>query len=206
MSFFLLIYTLGYTIGGMKRIIKDSEKKEISNVKKEILEWLEIIVIAAVIAFCLNTFIIANSTVPTGSMVPTINVGSRVIGSRLAYLGDKAPERGDIIIFKWPDNEKVLFVKRVIGLPGDTIDIINGQVYLNGSSEPLDESAYIREPMDPYEEPMHFEVPEDCYFCMGDNRNESMDARYWQNTFVHKDKILAKVLFRYWPLPIKKVE
>ena len=139
-------------------------------------------------------------------MEPTIMSHSRVIGSRLAYLGDKAPERGDIIIFKWPDNEKILFVKRVIGLPGETVDIINGQVYINGSGTPLDESSYLAEPMNPYEAPMHFEVPEDSYFCMGDNRNDSIDARYWDNTFVKRNKILAKVLIKYWPFPIVKID
>ena len=75
----------------------------------------------------------------------------------------------------------------------------NGKVYINGSGEPLDE-PYIREPMIP-EEPMHFEVPENCYFMMGDNRNYSMDARRWENTYVKRDKIIAKVLFRYFPKP-----
>ena len=75
----------------------------------------------------------------------------------------------------------------------------NGKVYINGSDEPLDE-PYIREPMIP-EEPMHFEVPENCYFMMGDNRNYSMDARRWENTYVKREKIIAKVLFRYFPKP-----
>ncbi len=174
---------------------KDLNKKKV-NWKKEIWEWVKIIVSAAVIALVLNNFIIANSKVPSGSMENTIMTNDRVIGSRLSYLFAD-PERGDIVIFHYPDNEKVYFVKRVIGLPGDTVDIYGGHVYLNGSQEPLMEE-YIREPMLP-EIPMHFEVPEDCYFMLGDNRNYSKDARFWTNTYVKKEKIIAKVLFRYYP-------
>ena len=102
-----------------------------------------------------------------------------------------------MIIFRWPDDEKVLFVKRIIGMPGDKVTVRDGKVYLNDSETPLEES-YIKEPM-VAESPKSFTVPEGAYFCMGDNRNESMDARYWKNPYVYKNKILAKVLFRYWP-------
>lgn len=171
------------------------EKKE-TNWKQEAWEWVKIIASAAAIAFVLNTFIIANSRVPSGSMETTIMTGDRVIGSRLSYHFED-PERGDIAIFRFPDNESIYYVKRIIGLPGDTIDIIDGKVYLNGSEEPLDE-PYLKEPMIP-EAPMHFEVPEESYFMMGDNRNYSLDARRWENTYVHEDKIIAKVIFRYFP-------
>lgn len=177
---------------------EDEKEKKQGGLGKEIFEWVKIIVSAALIAFVLNTFIIANSEVPSGSMENTIMTGDRVIGSRLSYHFED-PKRGDIAIFRFPDNEKIYYVKRIIGLPGETVDIVDGKVYINGSGEPLDE-PYIREPMIP-EEPMHFEVPENCYFMMGDNRNYSMDARRWENTYVKRDKIIAKVLFRYFPKP-----
>ena len=180
---------------------KDLNKKKV-NWKKEIWEWVKIIVSAAVIALVLNNFIIANSKVPSGSMENTIMTNDRVIGSRLSYLFAD-PERGDIVIFHYPDNEKVYFVKRVIGLPGDTVDIYGGHVYLNGSQEPLMEE-YIREPMMP-EIPMHFEVPEDCYFMLGDNRNYSKDSRFWNNKYVSEDLIVGKALIRYFP-SIKKID
>ena len=187
------------TEAGKKAGRKQPEKEEKQGGwKQEVWEWFKIIISAAAIAFFLNTFIIANSEVPSGSMENTIMTGDRVIGSRLSYkFGD--PERGDIVIFRFPDNEKIYYVKRIIGLPGETVDIVDGKVYINGSDEPLDE-PYIREPMIP-EEPMHFEVPENCYFMMGDNRNYSMDARRWENTYVKREKIIAKVLFRYFPKP-----
>lgn len=168
-----------------------------TSLKKELMSWLQIIVCAALIAFFMNSFIIANSRVPSASMETTIMTGDRVIGSRLSYRFFEDPARGDIVIFRWPDNEKILFVKRIIGLPGDTVTIRDGAVYLNGSETALEE-PYIREPMIPEPE-ISFTVPENAYFCLGDNRNESMDARYWTNSYVYRDKILAKVLFRYWP-------
>ena len=169
-------------------------------IKHILYETIQIIATAALIAFILNTFLIANCRVPSGSMEPTIMTGDRIIGSRLAY-GFSDPQRGEIIIFDYPDDESVQYVKRIIGLPGDTVDIVDGHVYLNGSEEPLDE-PYIREPMIP-EEPMHFEVPEDSYFMLGDNRNYSADSRKWQNKYVKREKIIAKVLFRYFPNPGK---
>ena len=174
------------------------QEKQPGGWKKELLEWVKIIVSAALIAFVLNTFIIANSEVPSGSMENTIMTGDRVIGSRLSYHFSD-PKRGDIAIFRFPDDESIYYVKRIIGLPGETVDIIDGKVYIDGSDTPLDE-PYIREPMIP-EAPMHFEVPEGCYFMMGDNRNYSMDARRWENTYVKREKIIAKVLFRYFPKP-----
>lgn len=198
------------------------ETKEPFNWKAELISWIQIIAAAAAIAFVLNTFIIANSQVPSASMENTIMTGDRVIGSRLTYYFDE-PERGDIAIFIYgyscrqchvsyqenPDgvcpscgqsdkkNEKIYYVKRVIGLPGDTIDIRDNAVYLNGSETPLEE-PYLPEVMETPEE-LHFEVPEGHYFMMGDNRNYSADARFWHFNYIESDRILAKVLFRYFP-------
>lgn len=171
--------------------------------KKEIISWIQIIVAAVVIALFLNNVIIANSRVPTGSMENTIMTKSRVIGSRLAYLNSD-PERGDVVIFKFPDDpeQKIYYVKRVIGLPGETVNVVDGKVYINDSDTPLDE-PYLPEPMEGSYGP--YTVPEGCYFMMGDNRNNSLDARFWKNQFVPKKRIMAKVLFSYYP-KIGKVE
>lgn len=189
-----------------KKSGKDAGEEEPFSWKKEILSWLEVLVTAAVIAFIIDHVIIANSKVPTGSMISTIMPGDRVIGSRLNYkFGD--PERGDIAIFIYPDDKAkgitTYYVKRIIGMPGDTIDIIDGRIYLNGSDTPLEES-YIREPMDP-EPPQHYEVPEDSYFMMGDNRNYSNDSRRWENKYVPRKDLIAEVLFQYFP-KIKKLD
>lgn len=177
--------------------------KESSNLKKEILEWIKILLTAAAIAFVLNTFIVANSTVPSGSMENTIMTNDRILGSRLSYLFGE-PKRGDIVIFdhlSGPGREEIRFVKRIIGLPGETVDIQDGHVYINDSQIPLEE-PYLKETMEPGE--FHFDVPEGSYFMMGDNRNHSADARYWEDHYVPKKKIVAKVMFRYYP-GIKKL-
>lgn len=172
------------------------EEKQQFSWKQEIWDWVKIIITAAIIAFVLNKFIIANSRVPSGSMENTIMTKDRVIGSRLAYYFED-PQRGDIVIFHFPDDESLYYVKRIIGLPGDIIDIKDGHVYLNNSETPLEE-PYLKEPMNT-EPDLHYVVPEDSYFMMGDNRNASADSRRWKNTFLKKDKIIAKVMFRYFP-------
>ena len=164
----------------------------------EVWDYVKMIIIVVVVVLVINNVVLINAKIPSESMENTIMTGDRVIGSRLSYRFED-PKRGDIAIFRFPDNEKIYYVKRIIGLPGETVDIVDGKVYINGSDEPLDE-PYIREPMIP-EAPMHFEVPENSYFMMGDNRNYSMDARRWENTYVKREKIIAKVLFRYFPKP-----
>ena len=85
----------------------------------------------------------------------------------------------------------------MIGLPGETVNIVDGKVYINDSEEPLDDSFCPDTPQGSFGP---YEVPEGCYFMLGDNRNHSMDSRYWTNTFVEKDAIEAEVAIRYWPL------
>lgn len=179
---------------------KETKGKEPINWKAEILSWIQVLITAALIAFVIDHFIIANSQVPTGSMETTIMPGDRVIGSRLSYTFGE-PVRGDIAIFLYPDDYakgiKTHYVKRVIGMPGDTVDIIDGKIYINGSDTPLDE-PYLHEKMDE-EPPQHYEVPEGSYFMLGDNRNYSNDSRRWKNKYVSEDKLVAKVLVQYFP-------
>lgn len=169
--------------------------------KKDAKEFLKVFIPAFLFAWIITTFFIANAYVPTGSMIPTIMPESRLIGNRLAYKFGEEPKRGDVIIFIYPDDGKTYFVKRLIGEPGDVVEIIpnesdDGYGYVRVNGERLNE-PYLNEPMevDSYQK---FEVPEDKYFFMGDNRNNSNDARYWENTYVDEDKIVAKVLFQYW--------
>lgn len=179
-----------------------SEKQEDKsfNVKKEIFSWIKIILIAVVIAFVINNFIIINANVPTGSMEKTIIPEDRMIGLRTAYWFSN-PERGDIVIFKFPDDESETFVKRVIGLPGEKVVIKDAKIYINDSEEPLKED-YLPEEWtntNGSDTPLEYNVPEDSYFVLGDNRNLSRDARFWTNTYVKKSKIIAKAEFIYWP-------
>ena len=153
-------------------------------------------VVAVGVAFFINSFILVNATVPSGSMQNTLMPGDRFFGNRLAYITSD-PERFDIIVFHYPDDESVLYVKRIIGLPGETVEIKNGKVYIDGAETPLDDS-FIPEPMKGSFGP--YTVPEGSYFMLGDNRNNSWDSRKWTNTFVKKEKIVGKAMFRYWPL------
>ena len=164
----------------------------------EILEWIIVILLSASLAFVLDKFIIVNAKIPSASMEPTIMTGDRLIGNRLAYLKSE-PQRGDVIIFLFPDNEKEYFIKRVIGLPGETVTINAGKVFINDSDEPLDESKYIVDT--PLGDFGPYVVPEGAYFTMGDNRNNSMDSRFWNQPYVFSDKILGKAWVRYFPNP-----
>lgn len=182
----------------------NKNERQAFSLKREIWEWLKIIITAAALAFCLNTFIIANSVVPSCSMETTIMTGDRVVGSRLAYKFGEKPKRGDIVIFDHctgDGNKETRLLKRIIGLPGETVDIRGNRLYINGTDQPLEE-AYLPEEMESAD--YHFEVPEGCYLMLGDNRNRSADARYWPDPYVPEEKILAKVLFRYYP-KIKKL-
>lgn len=180
---------------------KDSDneagEEEKINWKKEIFSWVKIFVVAFLIAALLDNFIIINANVPSGSMEQTIMTGDRMIGNRLAYIISE-PQRGEVIIFKYPDDETQNFVKRIIGLPGEKVVIKDAKIYINDSTEPLAED-YIPEEWITNNDGLEYQVPEDCYFVLGDNRNISHDARYWTNKFVKRDAIIAKAMFVYWP-------
>lgn len=179
-----------------------SAKNKPVSVVSEIISYVKIIVIAIVIAFVFTQYVIVNAQVPTGSMKNTIMEGDRLIGFRLAYVFSE-PQRGDIVIFKFPDDESENYVKRIIGVPGDVIQITDGHVYVNGELSP---ESYIREAMIDTGTEQTYIVPEDSYFMLGDNRNSSKDSRYWVNTFVQRKKILAKVVFRYYDGENKRLD
>ncbi len=182
--------------------LERQRKEENKTTFQVVMEYVRVIVIGALIAFLLCRFVIINAEVPTGSMIPTINRNDRMIGLRLKYIFSD-PERGDVAIFKNPEpgvDYNKLFVKRVIGLPGETVTIDKGRVSITtaeGETFELDES-YLRET--PYEElsvnNAVYVLGEDEYFMMGDNRNNSRDSRFFGA--VTRDRMVAKVLFKYY--------
>jgi signal peptidase I len=165
-----------------------------SKLKKEIIEWIKAIVFALILALLIRSYIFEPMIVPTGSMMHTIEIGDRIIVCKYTYRF-KPLKRGDIVVFKYPDDPKQTFVKRLIGIEGDVIEIKDGKLYLNNSpkSEP-----YIMEPMlgdfGPYK------VPPGHFFMMGDNRNNSKDSRFWENKYVSKQQIIGKATYCIWPL------
>ncbi len=165
------------------------------SVGKELWEYIKMIIFVLIFVLVVNNFLIINAKIPSPSMENTIMTGDRIFGNRLAYvLGD--PQRFDIVIFRYPDDESQLFIKRIIGLPGETVEITDGKVYIDGSETPLDDSFTPETPTGNYGP---YTVPENCYFMLGDNRNNSKDSRFWQNTYVERDAILGKAVLKYFP-------
>lgn len=176
---------------------KESDEK-VNNkkiIRHTIVVYLTIAVATFTAVVLLYSCVLINAYIPSESMETTLMTGDRVIGNCLAYKFGHDPERFDVVIFYAPDSGE-LYIKRVIGMPGETVTIKDGKVYINGSDTPLDDS-FIREPMET-EGKSTYKVPEDSYFMMGDNRNESYDSRFWDNPYVSKDKIVAKASLRYW--------
>lgn len=161
----------------------------------EIISWIKCMIIAIILALFVSNFLIVNCNIPSGSMENTVMTHDRLIALRTSYWFDD-PNRGDIVVFKFPDNPKELYIKRVIGLPGDKVNIVDGKVYINNSKKPLKED-YIKEEMDGSFGP--YKVPKDSYFMLGDNRNKSKDSRFWINTYVKRDAILGKAKLEYFP-------
>ena len=151
---------------------------------KEFMEYLKMIIFVVAVVLVVNNFLLINAKIPSESMEQTIMTGDRVFGNRLAYVFGE-PERYDIIIFK-----------RIIGMPGETVEMKDGKVYINGSEEPLKDSFTPETPVGDYGP---YTVPEDSYFVLGDNRNYSRDSRFWNNPYVAEDKILGKAVLRYFP-------
>ena len=189
------------------------EKEDKMNLKAEVIELIKMIIMVVLIVYIVDEVVLINAKIPSASMENTIMTKDRIFGFRMAYginldffnkdvwtVKMKDPERYDIIIFRYPDDESSLFIKRLIGLPGETVEIIDGDVYVtktDGERILLDDS-FLREPMRGSFGP--YEVPENCYFMLGDNRNNSKDSRFWHNTYVTFDQIVGKALFRYfWP-------
>lgn len=177
-----------------EEIIDQSEKKR-KNWKKEARSWVICIVVTILLAQFILNFVIINANIPSESMENTIMTSDKLIALRTSYWFND-PERGDIAIFKNPQNENEWLIKRVIALPGETVEVKDGKTYINGNKKPLSE-PYIRE--EPNDDFGPITLPSDGYFVMGDNRNHSGDAREWFTPYVKRNKILGKAWFRYFP-------
>jgi len=170
--------------------------------KKKSLSWIretvETVVIALVLAFLIRSFIVETFWIPSGSMEPTLMVGDRIMAYKIFY-GINRVKRGDIIIFKFPLDPKKDFVKRVIGLPGDTIEIRKKEVYVNKKRliEPYAVHSDNWDTGFPRDEYGPVKVPSDSLFVLGDNRDSSEDSRYWG--YVPKENIIGKAFLIYWP-------
>ncbi|MDR3586130.1 MAG: signal peptidase I [Desulfosporosinus sp.] len=159
------------------------------------LELLEIVLIAFALSWVLRTYVIEARKIPTGSMLPTIQLDDRVIVDKLFFKEFGHLSAGDIVVFRPPPSAHATedFIKRIVGLPGDTLEIRDHKTYVNGKElyEPYvtDQSKNNFGPI---------VVPKDSVFVMGDNRNNSDDSRVWG--YLPIENITGRTLFRYWPL------
>ena len=161
--------------------------------KPFIWEALEVIVIAVVMAIVLKAFIVEMYWVPSESMVPTIMVKDHVVVTKFNYWL-REPERGEIVVFESPVEKNKHLIKRLIGVPGDTIEFKDNVLYING--EQVQEDYLYDEVFTADYGPII--VPEEMYFMCGDNRQRSYDSRSWG--FVSKEQIIGKGVAIYWPI------
>ncbi len=190
-------------------------------------EYVEAIIIAVILAFTIRVFLVQAFKIPSGSMIPSLQIGDHILVNKLAYglqipqdcefeasllpvtcysstmlVEFEKPKRGDIIVFRYPEDEHKDFIKRVIGLPGDTIHIRNKLVYVNG--EPFQDKPFTQrvDPgiidgrINPRDNFGPITVPPDSYFVMGDNRDQSLDSRFWG--YVQEHKIKGRAFLVYW--------
>lgn len=161
---------------------------------EEIKDWVVSILIAVILAFFIRYFIVELYMVEGPSMRPTLANGERLVVNKFLYRF-KTPERGEIIVFRYPRDPSRDFIKRVIAVPGDTVEIKEGRVFVNGQ---LQNETYILEktrgsfPL--------ATVPQGHVFVMGDNRNNSEDSRFRDVGFVAGDLIKGKAVFVFWPV------
>ncbi len=169
-------------------------------VKTWMRDAMETIIWVIVLVFLIRTFILQAFWIPSGSMIPTLKVGDRVLVAKI-WNYFKEPSRGSVYVFRYPEDRTRDFIKRIIAIPGDVVDIKSGVVYVNG--QPVDEpyvknrDIYTLKSGDLFPE-VPFTVPEGRYFALGDNRPSSRDSRYWG--FVHEEDIHGPAFFRYWPI------
>lgn len=163
------------------------------------LRWLAELVLMIGLAFVLaaivRTFIVQPYMIPTTSMVPTIEIGERVLANKFIYRFQD-PEVGDVVVFDDPTGQVTTLIKRVIATEGQTVDLVDGKVVVDGTT--LDEPYTHDQPSEPGPIAMPFVVPADCVWVMGDNRTNSADSRWFGA--VPLSEIRGQAFVRYWPL------
>lgn len=175
-----------------------------------LIEGLKTVGLSLFLAFGIRTFVAEARYIPSGSMLPTLQINDRLFVDKVSYRFSP-PERGDIIVFNPTDtllaeNYHDAFIKRIVALPGETVEVKDGRVWIDG--KPLDEKMYLPQGQETFIEgacgpqPPFLngptQVPSDSYLALGDNRDNSLDGRCWG--FVPRDRIIGRAVFRFWPL------
>lgn len=186
--------------------------------KSVVREYVEAIGIAILLALFIRTFVVQAFKIPSGSMLPTLMIGDHLLvnkfiyGIRVPFSGKvlvpfKDPKSGDIIVFKFPKDRSIDYIKRVVGVPGDKIEVKNKKLYLNDqpTSDPhahFTNTTILPGSVSPKDNFGPITVPEGKYFVMGDNRDNSSDSRFWG--FVETNDVLGKAMIIYWSWDIDK--
>ncbi|TKB88954.1 MAG: signal peptidase I [Nitrospira sp.] len=206
---------------------KLADNTDQSGRKSLVREYAEAIIVAMLLAFAIRVFVVQAFKIPSGSMIPTLQIGDHILVSKLSYglqwptdckvlwsfpplncytsetvVTFGKPQRGDIIVFRFPEDEEKDFIKRIVGLPGDTVQLKNKSVLVNG--QPLDDKAFTQRidpgvidgTINPRDNFGPVTVPEGSYFVMGDNRDQSLDSRFWG--YVREEKIRGRAFRIYW--------
>ncbi len=232
-----------------KQKTKGEAAAEAAAEAKPRFETLRAVLWAAVIALAIRSFVVEPFKIPSGSMIPTLLVGDYVLVNKFAYgvrlpvtgallFGGSAPARGDVVVFRWPDDPRQDYIKRVIGLPGDRIEVKDRRLFINGQLvDRIDEGAWTppegesgaqgaiqrfrernpegveytvlqlqREPTFPGQSDGPWIVPDDRYFMMGDNRDNSRDSRMWNHPFVSPEQIKGRAFMVHWSWVLASAE
>jgi len=183
-------------------------------------KWIRELIVVIIVVLFIRAFLLQAYNIPSGSMKPTLLVGDFILVNKLVYRLSE-PQRGDIVVFKWPVNPQIDFIKRIIGMPGDTLEIKGERVFINGQELPLRFVEEVLEDGNPkliYEETLpngvkhrialyqspfiqrkdvyYAKIPEGYYFVMGDNRDNSEDSRYWG--LLPRENIVGKAFVVYF--------
>ena len=195
-----------------ERNVTGEEDISVKDKKKLLWEYVEAIATALILALIIRAYIVQAFKIPSGSMIPTLLIGDHILVNKFLYgtkipftdtkiLEFRKPEKGDIIVFKYPENPEKDFIKRVIATAGDTIEERNKIVYVNGNprTEPYAQHSDMNiraGGIDPRDNFGPITIPPNKVFVMGDNRDQSYDSRYWG--FVDQKSIRGKALLIYW--------
>jgi signal peptidase I len=179
--------------------------------KSVIRDWAESIIVAFFLALVIRAFIVQAFKIPTGSMRMTLIEGDLILVNKFIYGAKipftnlrlpalRPPKRGDVIVFIYPEDKSKDFIKRLIGLPGDQVEIKNGSIYINDkpATEAIFNQIYYYNRGEFGSPGQKMIVPADSYFVLGDNSATSKDSRYWG--FVPKNNLLGEAIIIYWPL------
>ncbi len=167
---------------------------------REAREWGQSILIAFLVAFVIRLYVVQAFKIPSGSMRPTLIEGDKLFVNKFIYRF-RHPQRGDIIVFKYPQDMKKDFIKRLVAFEDETIEIRDGKLTVDGKilTDPDSFGKIYYYNHDPFGGPNEkIRVPKDSYYVLGDNSANSTDSRFWG--FVPKKNVLGKAIFRWWPL------